>query len=135
MNKEESSDNLSAYKQRKIIQAQSKKLRNIFLDAINEWESNIENDLQKENISLASTKKIKEAVLREVNEKLIWKTLEKNERYNTPYYHDLLEKLRIEHPNLEVVNRIHTFVQFPVFNLDDIESAFSCNCESLVFDN
>ncbi len=103
----------------------SKDLRDRIVDCIAQWEATSKEAGTSWRYSTEVKESIRELIRQDAFGGLIWRTLEKAERYNTPYCHARLAELREQHPNLEVVNGLKTFVRWTVFSPEDIEAAFS----------
>ncbi len=117
--------------QKKLLRSLSRDLRDRIVDCIAQWEADSEKTFTASSFSTEVKESIKELIRRDAYGGLIWGTLEKAERYNTPYHHAWLAELREQHPDLEVVNKLKTFVRWPVFSQEDIEAAFSDDVEPL----
>jgi hypothetical protein len=109
----------------------AKNLRDIIVAAITEWESTIVLQLLKEKLSNEEIVAIKETILKEAYDRLVWRTLLKTERYNTPYHNKKLDELRVEHPDLIVIKGLSTFVSWPFFNMEDVRAGLNPDIEPL----
>ncbi len=112
-------------KERKLKNKCAKLLRDMMLQTLEEWNVIVQKELSSEQVNAQCIEKIKNKILNEVNRHLVWKVLAKKDRYDTPYYRAQLEELKNAHPNLEIVNNLHCFVSWPVFNQADIDRALS----------
>ena len=121
-------------KQRELLQQQAKTLRDEMVQCILQWERTATTELSAACKSEAVAKTIQNSILQAAYSGLIWRTLSKAERYNTPYYQKILRELRQEHPDLEVVNGMKTFVRWPVFAKEDLDHMLSSDVEPLVLE-
>ena len=114
-------------KEREIKYKYAKILRDLMLEALGQWEKGMDKELSSQDISKTSIEKIKNYIKNEANRALVWKSLAKEDRYDTPYYKAYLSELRKRHPNLTVKNNYNCFATWPIFNENDIEILFSPN--------
>jgi len=119
--------------ERKYRYQYAKILRDMFVHTLETWESLIRAKLAQKNVKSESVERIINAITQEVNYKLVWKVLAKQDRYDTPFYRKELQELRSLHLDLVVVNNYHCFVTWSVFNQADIERAFLISSEILPF--
>jgi len=90
--------------ERKYRYQYAKILRDMFVHTLETWESLIRAKLAQKNVKSESVERIINAITQEVNYKLVWKVLAKQDRYDTPFYRKELQELRSLHLDLVVVN-------------------------------
>jgi len=118
-------------KQRRIRQKLAKDLRDRLVTTIESWlQTNGAND-ELASLPAQDRSVVLDAVVADAYESLVWKTLSKADRYATPYYRQILEDLRRDHPDLELVGSTKSFVRWPVFRQEDIDRAFDSSVEAL----
>jgi hypothetical protein len=116
----------------KYIHAYSKDLRDLLINAIEKWEKQ-----RLEDISNTNSEDRKQAIIKVIEcayNSLVWKTLDKEERYNTKFFQNRLNYYLEEYPNLVVVNQLHTQFLVPVFDKRAIEDAFSNDIKPIHFE-
>jgi len=119
---------------KELTQKLAKELRNEIGIIIEKWITEKHNELKKEEANNENYNRVLEEVRECAYNNLIWKTLKKEERYNNIFYNELFKKLKKEHPDLELVNGLKTFVRWPIFDKELIEAAYSENINDFKLD-
>jgi len=109
----------------------AKELRDKLINAITTWDKDTRaiskcSSLKPEQFEFAISQVIKDAYAG-----LVWKSLDPEELYNTPYHKKVIENLRKDHPDLSVSKSIRYIASWHFFNQKDIEVALSNNIKPL----
>lgn len=117
-------------KQKRLLKKNAKVLRDSLVKTIEKW-SNEFTELSSldANVSTEDIDIVREQILKYAYSGLIWRIIEKEDRYNMPYYLSMLENLKKEYPDLVVENKVGCFVSIPVFKKSDVERMFSNGCK------
>lgn len=113
-------------KQTKLVKKNAKVLRDSIVKTIENWSnefsklSSLDDNVSNEDINI-----VREHILKYAYSGLIWRIIEKDDRYNIPYYSSILIKLKEQYPDLVVENKVGCFVSVPVFKSSDVERMFS----------
>ncbi|KYC44392.1 MAG: hypothetical protein AMQ22_02307 [Candidatus Methanofastidiosum methylothiophilum] len=111
----------------------AKALRDDLINTIISWKEKEQDELLKSGLEPDQHTYAISKVECEAYQGLVWRALDPNELYNTPYHKSVIDDIKKEHPDLIVSKCTKYIVSYHLFKKEDIEAAMSVDIKPLFF--